>query len=251
LSVMSVGFLLPGPDHPVIWRGPRKNVLIKQLLTEVCWTDDVEDSGDSMEELDFLLIDTPPGTSDEHLSAVQYLQAANCLDGAVIVTTPQEVALSDVRKEINFCHKLSIPILGVVENMTEFICPSCGHSGPVFPPTTGGAASLCSKNPNTTNNENRISTDDNGDLFLLGRLPLDPRLARALDEGLCPFELADSNALLEKDVDQGKGTENNLRSSDAVLVAYNQFIDRLLDRLTLLGKYPTRDAETGETQMAS
>lgn len=92
LSVMSVGFLLPSPDHPIIWRGPRKNALIRQLLSEVCWNDD------DSEELDFLLIDTPPGTSDEHLSAVQYLQAAHCLDGAIIVTTPQEVALSDVRK---------------------------------------------------------------------------------------------------------------------------------------------------------
>lgn len=92
LSIMSVGFLLPGPDHAVIWRGPRKNALIRQLLTDVAWT---EEDGD---KLDVLLIDTPPGTSDEHLSVVQYLQAADCLAGAVIVTTPQEVALSDVRK---------------------------------------------------------------------------------------------------------------------------------------------------------
>ncbi|TPP67515.1 Cytosolic Fe-S cluster assembly factor NBP35 [Fasciola gigantica] len=243
---MSVGFLLPGPDYPVIWRGPRKNVLIRQLLSEVCWNDD------DSEELDFLLIDTPPGTSDEHLSVVQYLQAADCLDGAVIVTTPQEVALSDVRKEISFCHKLSIPILGLLENMTEFLCPSCGHSAPVFPPTTGGAVSLCSSFPEVVNHGDKPSTGEGSNIPLLGRLPLDPRLARALDEGLCPFELADSNATRSGQSDEG--FENNLRPSDAVLVAYNHFIDSLVDQLTRLRKKtrvssPTVvDAETGERQ---
>ncbi|KAF6776688.1 hypothetical protein AHF37_03654 [Paragonimus kellicotti] len=104
LALMSIGFLLPSPDHAVIWRGPRKNTLIRQLLTDVCWTDDNE-------TMDFLLIDTPPGTSDEHLSVVQYLQAAGCLDGAIIVTTPQEVALSDVRK-VGVC----------VENVYNHLC---------------------------------------------------------------------------------------------------------------------------------
>jgi Mrp family chromosome partitioning ATPase len=74
--------------------------------------------------LDFLLLDTPPGTSDEHLSAVQYLKEAD-LTGAVIVTTPQEVALLDVRKEIDFCRKTGIKVLGIVENMTSFVCPKC------------------------------------------------------------------------------------------------------------------------------
>ncbi|KER22965.1 hypothetical protein T265_14740 [Opisthorchis viverrini] len=208
LAVMSVGFLLPSPDHAVIWRGPRKNALIRQLLTDVCWTE-------ANEDLDFLLIDTPPGTSDEHLSSVQYLQAAGCLDGAVIVTTPQEVSLSDVRKEINFCQKLSVPILGVVENMSEFVCPACGHTESIFPPTTGGAASLCSSGAGDTNQPP-----------LLGRIPLDPRLARALDEGICPFELAEAN---EDSIDDSG--ENNLRSTDRIIVTYATLIDRLLERL--------------------
>ena len=93
LAVMSIGFMLPNKDDPVIWRGPRKNGIIKQFLTDVIW-----------EDLDYLIIDTPPGTSDEHISVIQYLKKTN-LYGAIIVTTPQEVALSDVRKEINFCKK--------------------------------------------------------------------------------------------------------------------------------------------------
>lgn len=87
--------------------------MIKQFLRDVAWG-----------ELDYLVIDTPPGTSDEHLSITQYLQATSP-DGAVIITTPQEVALADVRKEINFCRKVGLPILGVVENMSGFVCPKC------------------------------------------------------------------------------------------------------------------------------
>ena len=87
--------------------------LIKQFLRDVNWG-----------EVDYLLVDTPPGTSDEHLSLVQYLSSTH-VDGAIIVTTPQEVALMDVRREINFCRKVNLPILGVVENMSGFICPKC------------------------------------------------------------------------------------------------------------------------------
>lgn len=100
LSVMSIGFMLPNEDDAIIWRGPKKNGLIRQFLTDVSWG-----------ELDFLIVDTPPGTSDEHLSIVTYLQQAK-IDGAVVVTTPQEVALQDVRKEINFCKKSWHPGVG-------------------------------------------------------------------------------------------------------------------------------------------
>ena len=93
LGVMSIGFMLPSKDDAIIWRGPRKNGLIKQFLTDVVWN-----------ELDYLIIDTPPGTSDEHISIVQYLKATS-IDGALIVTTPQEVSMADVRKELNFCKK--------------------------------------------------------------------------------------------------------------------------------------------------
>ncbi|XP_064170223.1 cytosolic Fe-S cluster assembly factor nubp1 isoform X2 [Anguilla rostrata] len=155
LSVMSIGFLLSSPDDAVIWRGPKKNGMIKQFLRDVDWG-----------ELDYLIVDTPPGTSDEHLSIVQYLSSAG-IDGAVIITTPQEVSLQDVRKEIRFCQKVKLPIIGVVENMSGFLCPKCKNTSQIFPPTTGGAEKMCA------------------DLSLpfLGRVPLDPRIGRSCDEG--------------------------------------------------------------------
>lgn len=111
LAVMSVGFMLPDDDNAVIWRGPRKNGLIKQFLTEVEWGD-----------LDYLIVDTPPGTSDEHISIANYLKEAD-VDGAVVVTTPQEISMQDVRKELNFCVKTKLPVLGVLENMATIQAP--------------------------------------------------------------------------------------------------------------------------------
>jgi Mrp family chromosome partitioning ATPase len=156
LCLMSIGFLLGNRDDAVIWRGPRKNGMIKQFLKDVDWG-----------ELDFLLIDTPPGTSDEHMSVVQYLMGSTQVDGAVLVTTPQELSLLDVRKEASFCRKVKLPVLGVVENMSEFVCPHCSQGSPLFPGTTGGAEKMCA---------------DLG-LDLLGRIPMDPRLAAASDGG--------------------------------------------------------------------
>jgi len=117
-------------------------------------------------ELDFLVVDTPPGTSDEHLSIVKYLQESKP-DGAVIITTPQEVSLLDVRKEINFCRKVGVPILGVVENMSGFVCPKCNTETQIFFPSTGGAEAMCKEM----------------NIELLGKIPLDPMLARSCDEG--------------------------------------------------------------------
>ncbi|CAF2100045.1 unnamed protein product [Brassica rapa subsp. narinosa] len=111
LGVMSIGFMLPNSDEAVVWRGPRKNALIKQFLKDVYWRD-----------IDYLVVDAPPGTSDEHISIVQYLQATG-IDGAIIVTTPQEVSLIDVRKEVSFCKKVGVPVLGVVENMSGLSQP--------------------------------------------------------------------------------------------------------------------------------
>ncbi|KAJ7411076.1 Cytosolic Fe-S cluster assembly factor nubp1 [Willisornis vidua] len=155
LGVMSVGFLLSSPDDAVIWRGPKKNGLIKQFLRDVDWG-----------EIDYLIVDTPPGTSDEHLSIVQYLSATH-IDGAVIVTTPQEISLQDVRKEINFCHKVKLPIIGVVENMSGFVCPKCKNESQIFPPTTGGAEKMC----------------QNLNVSLLGKVPLDPQIGKSCDSG--------------------------------------------------------------------
>jgi len=155
LAVVSIGFLLNDPNQAVIWRGPKKNTLIKQFLKDVYWN-----------ELDYLVVDTPPGTSDEHLSITQYLKEANP-DGAVIITTPQEVSLMDVRKEINFCKKVKMPIIGVVENMSGFVCSKCGTETKIFAPTTGGARKMC----------------EEMDVRFLGAIPLDPRIARSCDEG--------------------------------------------------------------------
>ncbi|KAK8742869.1 hypothetical protein OTU49_001700 [Cherax quadricarinatus] len=129
--------------------------MIKQFLRDVNWG-----------SLDYLIVDTPPGTSDEHLSIVQYLSSAPSV-AAVIVTTPQEIALLDVRKEITFCKKVNIPIIGIVENMTTFVCPKCKAETAIFPATTGGGKQL--------------ATD--AGLPLLGQLPLDPRVAQACDLG--------------------------------------------------------------------
>ncbi|KAH8269370.1 hypothetical protein KR018_008394 [Drosophila ironensis] len=158
VCLMSIGFLLGSVDDAIIWRGPKKNGMIRQFLSEVDWGN-----------LDLLLLDTPPGTSDEHLSVVSYLKDENNPDSvqAVIVTTPQEVALLDVRKEINFCKKQNIPILGVIENMSSFRCGNCGNSSEIFPAKTGGAAAMCAEM----------------DVPLLGSLPLDPQIAKACDSG--------------------------------------------------------------------
>ncbi|KAK2584913.1 hypothetical protein KPH14_002509 [Odynerus spinipes] len=155
LSLMSIGFLLGSSSDAVIWRGPKKNGMIRQFLSEVDWGN-----------LDYLILDTPPGTSDEHLSVTTYLKGAG-ITGAIVVTTPQQVALLDVRKEIDFCRKVNIPILGVVENMSQFVCPKCKNSAEIFPASTGGGSAM--------------ATDLNVDF--LGSLPLDPLVARCCDEG--------------------------------------------------------------------
>jgi len=160
LSVVSIGFLLTDPNQAVIWRGPKKNTLIKQFLREVIWGN-----------LDFLIVDTPPGTSDEHMSISNYLKDTNP-SGVIIITTPQEVSLLDVRKEINFCKKVGLPILGVVENMSGFVCPKCKTETQIFFPTTGGAEKMCQEMGIT----------------LLGKIPLDPTIARSCDEGVSFLE---------------------------------------------------------------
>jgi Mrp family chromosome partitioning ATPase len=209
LAVMSIGFLLPDPDDAVIWRGPRKNGLIKQFLADTEWG-----------EMDYLIVDAPPGTSDEHLSIVQYLKEAG-VDGALIVTTPQEVAMADVRKELNFCKKTGISVLGVVENMSGLKAPinavrffnestqtdetarvkeilaqhapelseSLSVHTEVFTPSKGGAEAMCAST---------------GTLFL-GKVPLDPAIAKAAEYGKSVFdpELRVSSAGLVGDVISG------------------------------------------------
>lgn len=161
LAVMSIGFLLSNNKDAVIWRGPKKNGLIKQFLTDVCWDD-----------LDYLIIDTPPGTSDEHISVVQYLSKANVL-GSLIVTTPQEISLLDVRKELSFCIKTNLNILGVIENMSGFTCPNCKCDTEIFSPDTGGALKMCKE----------FNVD------LITKIPIDIELLKSCDKGKCYYEV--------------------------------------------------------------
>ncbi|VIO97381.1 Mrp-family putative nucleotide-binding protein F10G8.6, putative [Brugia malayi] len=171
LIVMSIAFLLQNRSEAVIWRGARKNALIKQFLKDVDWG-----------TLDYLLIDTPPGTSDEHISIVQFLLQAGSVDGAIIVTTPQEISLLDVRKEINFCRRTKINILGIVENMSSFICPCCSNVSQLFPRTTGGAEMMC----------NELSVP------LLALLPFDSHMAKCADSGEDYFEKYHNSALAKE-----------------------------------------------------
>lgn len=128
LKVISLGFLLDNRGNSVVWRGPKKASMIKQFISNVAWG-----------ELDYLLIDTPPGTGDEHISIAEQLRWSNP-DGAIIVTTPQSVATADVKKEINFCRKVELDILGIVENMSGFICPHCAECTDIF--SSGGGSRL-------------------------------------------------------------------------------------------------------------
>ncbi len=166
LSVMSVGFLLENKDSPIIWRGPAKMGAIKQFLEEVKWG-----------ELDFLIIDLPPGTGDEPLSVAQLIP--NC-DGSVLVTTPQDVALISVRKSIRFSEKLNIPIIGLVDNMHGLICPHCGESIDVF--GTGGVE--------------KASKDFN--IPILARLPIEPKVAEMEDKGTVVREMLEHSTEWQK-----------------------------------------------------
>jgi predicted Fe-Mo cluster-binding NifX family protein/predicted RNA-binding Zn-ribbon protein involved in translation (DUF1610 family) len=151
LKVLSLGFFLDSQDDAVIWRGPLKMGVIKQFLKDAAWGD-----------LDFLIIDSPPGTGDEPLSVFQLIDK---LDGAVIVTTPQKVAAVDVRKSISFCRQLQVPVLGVVENMSGFACPQCGEVTPIL--RSGGGR--------------RMAEDMH--VPFLGSLPIDPQIAESCDNG--------------------------------------------------------------------
>ncbi|CAI9722804.1 cytosolic Fe-S cluster assembly factor NUBP2 homolog [Octopus vulgaris] len=128
LAVMSIAFLLENKNDAIVWRGPRKTAMIHQFINDVCWQD-----------TEYLIIDTPPGTSDEHLAVVESLRSYNP-DGAVLVTTPQSVSVGDVRREATFCQKTGIPILGLIENMSGFVCPSCKECSNLF--SKGGGESL-------------------------------------------------------------------------------------------------------------
>ena len=160
LSCMSLGFLLASRNDAVVWRGPKKTAMVRQFLSDVHWG-----------ALDYLLIDTPPGTSDEHISLVETLlrdASPSQLAGAVVVTTPQAVSVSDVRKELNFCKKTGVKILGVVENMAGFVCPHCAECTYIF--NKGGGGSMAKE----------------FGVKFLGSVPIDPAFVELIEEGVKP-----------------------------------------------------------------
>jgi predicted Fe-Mo cluster-binding NifX family protein len=161
---MSIACLMPEPDAAIIWRGPVKHGVITQFVSDVEWGD-----------LDYLVIDSPPGTGDEPLSVAQTVPDAQ----AVVVTTPQEVALADVRKSINFCRKANIRILGLVENMSGFVCPQCNTEVPLF--SKGGGE--------RTAKQMKVE--------LLGNLPFDTAVVESGDAGKPVIEGTASTPFIE------------------------------------------------------
>lgn len=151
LVLMSLGFLLGERGNSVVWKGPKKTAMIRQFFEDTVWGD-----------LDYLLIDTPPGTSDEHITIAEILRYADA-DGAIIVTTPQQVAVADVKKELNFCTKVNFKVLGIVENMSGFICPHCAECTNIF--SSGGGKSLA---------------EETG-LPYLGNVPIDPKFTELIE----------------------------------------------------------------------
>jgi ATP-binding protein involved in chromosome partitioning len=150
VKVMSIGFLID-PDQPAVWRGPMVTQALTQLLNETLWG-----------ELDYLVVDLPPGTGDLQLTLAQRVPVA----GAVIVTTPQEIAVADARKGLKMFDKVSVPVLGIVENMATHVCTACGHEDAVF--GSGGGERLARE----------------AGVALLARLPLDARIGSEADGGL-------------------------------------------------------------------
>ncbi|ADH85033.1 Mrp/NBP35 family ATP-binding protein [Desulfurivibrio alkaliphilus] len=153
LLVMSLENMLEDRDDPIIWRGPLKNQAIRRFIADVAWG-----------ELDYLVIDAPPGTGDEPMTVAQMIKDAR----ALVVTTPQRVALADVRKSLNFCKHVKLDVLGLVENMSGYVCPHCSKTAELF--KTGGGEELARSSG----------------LPFLGRIPLDPRVMAAGDDGT-PF----------------------------------------------------------------
>ena len=151
LKVVSMGFFLTDPDVPVVWRGPVKGGVIKQFIEGVAWGD-----------LDCLVVDCPPGTGDEPLSVMQLLGTDAV---ALVITSPQDIAIDDVRRSVGFCRELGNPVLGIVENLSGFHCPQCGTVHDIF--KSGGGERLA----------------EAAGVSFLGRIPIDGKVGTAADQG--------------------------------------------------------------------
>ena len=151
LYAMTIATLIQDEDAPVIWRGPLKMGVIKQFLQDIEWP-----------ELDYLIVDSPPGTGDEPLSIVQILKK---VDGSIIVSTPQDIAFLDARKTIKFSEKLSVPVLGIIENMSGFTCPHCGKKIEIF------------------QGKGAIKAAHDFNIDILGKIPIDNKIVQTSDAG--------------------------------------------------------------------
>jgi ATP-binding protein involved in chromosome partitioning len=191
LKLMSMGFLLEEPQMAVIWRGPMLHGALMQFLRDVAWG-----------ELDYLLLDLPPGTGDVSLTLAQHVQSS----GAVIVTTPQEIALQDVYKAVSLCKKVGIPVLGVVENQSVFVCEHCGHRHELFGSGGGRKVAELAEAP------------------LLGQIPLDPAIRQASDAGLPVVQGSPESASARAFFEVAEKVAD--RAAEAVFSASGPTIDR-------------------------
>lgn len=203
LAVMSVGFLLKSKNDSVVWRGPKKNAMIRQFLGDVRWG-----------SLDYLIIDTPPGTSDEHISIMEYLHPFN--PKAILVTTPQAISLADNLRTLDFCKKTGLPLIGLIENMSGYICPHCAECTNVW--GKGGGEALANREG----------------IRFLGRIPIDPKLVRVLDDA--KEEVAKTNeggaekgSILEKE-NYLDGMEENVIIQDSTTPIGTSLSRTILER---------------------
>ncbi|KAF2137488.1 uncharacterized protein K452DRAFT_312307 [Aplosporella prunicola CBS 121167] len=213
LSCMSLGFILANRSDAVIWRGPKKTAMVRQFLSSVLWPPG----------LDYLLIDTPPGTSDEHISLMESLLKDTAarpeqLAGAVVVTTPQAVSISDVKKELNFCAKVGVRVLGVVENMAGFVCPMCACSANVF--GKGGG---------------EVMANDFGVRFL-GSVPIDPAFVMLVEEGKRPV-YPEGTVVAGQNVGSATTSSTSTTTTTTTAAAAGDAEDAKRDPAALVDKY--------------
>ncbi|MBW1829689.1 MAG: Mrp/NBP35 family ATP-binding protein [Deltaproteobacteria bacterium] len=169
LGIVSIEMLIGDKDAAVIWRGPLKISAIRQFISDINWG-----------KLDFLIVDAPPGTGDEPLTVAQTIPTAE----ALILTTPQEISLADVRKSINFCHQVDMKILGVIENMSGFVCPDCGKKIDIF--GSGGGKNMSAQM----------------NVPFLGEIPIDPEMVKMGDAGKLNELVHKSDLEINKAYDQ-------------------------------------------------
>ena len=190
IKVVSMDFLLPSEETPVIWRGPLKMKTISQFLSDITWG-----------ELDFLFVDLPPGTGDEALSIMQLIPE---MDGVVIVTIPSEVSQIVVKKAVTFSRKLNIPVIGIIENMSGFVCPKCGAEINIF--KVGGGKKIA----------------EDLKIPFLGRIPIDPTICEDSDKGV-PFIVEHMNSPAARAfMEIVKKIENFLKQREAAVARFEQ-----------------------------